>query len=130
MSNIALDRIVQWLRRPRVRTGVYAAIAVAAIIILSACSAHALSETGLLASITVTPMTTLTATSTRQMRAMGLDADGRIVNIAPRWSVVARGGTITTDGMFTAGAVSGVFGGTVVASADGISGRASITVTP
>jgi hypothetical protein len=129
MNNVALHRIVQWLRRPRVRTRAYAAIAVVAIIV-SACSAHALSETGLLASITMTPMTTLPATSTRQIRATGLDAAGRIVNIAPRWSVVARGGTITTDGMFTAGAVSGVFGGTVIASANGISGRASITVTP
>jgi hypothetical protein len=129
MNRTAIDRIVQWLRRPRVRTRVYAAIAVAAII-ASACSAHALSETGLLASITVTPSTTLSAASTRQMQAMGLDANGRIVNIAARWSVVARGGTITPDGMFTAGVVSGVFAGTVVASANGISGRASITVTP
>ena len=37
MNGITMDRIVQWLRRPRVRARVYAAIAVGAIA-LSACS--------------------------------------------------------------------------------------------
>jgi hypothetical protein len=35
--NSIMDRIVQWLRRPRVRTRVYAAIAVGAIV-ASSCS--------------------------------------------------------------------------------------------
>jgi hypothetical protein len=129
MMNVVMDRIARMWRRPRNRTRVYALIAVAAVV-ASACSVRAMSDTGLLASITVTPSTTLGATATRQMRATGLDVNGRIVNIAPTWSIVGGGGTINADGMFTAGAVGDVFQATVVASANGISGRASITVIP
>jgi len=129
MTNITMDGMVRALRRPRNRTRIWAAIAVAAVT-ASACSILAMSDTGLLASITVTPNATLAATSTRQMRATGLDVTGRMVNIVPTWSVAGSGGTITADGMFTAGAVSGVFDGAVVASVKGVSGRASITVTP
>ncbi len=129
MNSITMHRIVQWLRRPRVRTRLCAAIALAAVV-ASACSVHTMSDTDSLATIVVTPATTLATTSRRQMRAMGLDATNRIVNIAPRWSVVGNGGTITPDGVFTAGAIDGVFGDTVIATARGISGRASIKVTP
>jgi hypothetical protein len=126
MNNFVLDRIARALRRPRVRTRVYAAIAVAAVV-ASACSVYTMSETGLLASIAVTPNGSVDSASTRQMRAMGLDVNGRIVNIAPTWSVAGGGGTINTDGMFTSGA--GAAGTTVVASAHGISGRAFIAAT-
>jgi hypothetical protein len=129
MKSITMDRIARMWRRPRNRTRVYAVIAVAAVV-ASACSVRAMSETGLLASITVTPSTTLAPTSTRQMRATGLDVNGRFVNIAPTWSIVDGGGTISADGLFSAGAVTSVFRATVVASANGISGRASITVMP
>jgi hypothetical protein len=129
MWNIVMDRIARMWRRPRNRTRVYAVIAVAAVV-ASACSVRAMSDTGVLASITVTPTTTLGAAARRQMRATGLDVNGRIVNIAPTWAIVDGGGTISADGVFTASAVADVFQATVVASANGVSGRASITVMP
>jgi hypothetical protein len=129
MSRITMNRIVQWLCRPRVRTRLYAAFAVAAVV-ASACSVHTMSDTDLLSRIVVTPNAALAGTSRRQMRARGLDANGQIVNIVPRWSVVGNGGTITSDGIFTASAINGGVGDTVIASARGIVGRASIKVTP
>jgi hypothetical protein len=129
MNSIMLNRVVQWLRRPRVRTGIGAAIAVAAIV-ASACSVHTISDTDSLTTIVVTPTATLAATSRRQMRALGLDANGRIVNIVPRWSVAGSGGTITSDGIFTASEINAALDDTVIATARGISGRALIKVTP
>jgi hypothetical protein len=75
MNSIALDRIVQWLRRPRVRASVYAAVALAAIV-ASACAAHGRSsEIGSFASVTVTPATTPPAASDAipRRRACGID---------------------------------------------------------
>jgi hypothetical protein len=128
MFSRAMNRFVQRLRRPRVQTTVYAAIAVAAVI-ASACSFRAVSDADVLVRIVVTPNTTLAATTSRQMQAMGLDAHGRIVNIASTWSVVGNGGRITPEGVFTAGALAGGLGDTVIAWAGGISGRAAIRVT-
>ena len=129
MNSIMLNRIVQWLRRPRVRTRISAAIAVAAIV-ASACSVHTISDVDSLTTIVVTPTATLAATSRRQMRALGLEANGRIVNIVPRWSVAGSGGTVTSDGIFTASEINAALGDTVIATARGVSGRALITVTP
>jgi len=128
MNRITMNRIVQWLRRPRVRTRISAAIAVAAIV-ASACSVHTISDTDSLTTIVITPTATLAARS-RQMRAMGLDANGRIVNIVPRWSVAGSGGTITSDGIFTASEINAALDDTVIATARGISGRGLIKVTP
>jgi len=49
--------------------------------------------------------------------------------ITPAWSVVANGGTIDDYGRFTAGSTAGTFPHTVMATAGGISGSASVTVT-
>jgi hypothetical protein len=113
--------------RARITVGVYI---VAAAAIAAACDVHGVSAPGSLASITVTPSATIAASSTEQMTAVGLDADGRVVTIAPVWSVAASGGTISASGMFSAGGTAGVFTNTIVATVGSISGRASVTVTP
>jgi hypothetical protein len=95
---------------------------------------------GALATITVTPNpATMSISATQQFTAVGKDAAGNVVTIAPTWAVVAGGGAISGTGLFTAGAVSGTYTNTVRASSGGISGFAtvveigaltSITVTP
>jgi hypothetical protein len=84
---------------------------------------------GPLATITVTPNpVTLPITGTLQYTAVGKDAGGNVVAIAPTWSVAASGGTITSSGLFTAGTVLGTFANTVTATVGGIAGTASVTV--
>jgi hypothetical protein len=104
--------------------------AVIVVAALAACDVHGVNEPGTLASITVTPNATLAATATQQMVAVGHDADGRVVEISPSWSVVASGGTVSAAGIFTAGATTGVFANTVRATVGGIFGTATMTVTP
>ncbi len=86
---------------------------------------------GPLATITVTPNpASVPANSTQQFTAVGRDAAGTVVVIAPTWSVVNGGGSITpVFGLFTAGAVAGTFTNTVKATSGAISGTATVTVT-
>jgi len=86
--------------------------------------------TGALATITVTPNpVTLPISATQQFTAVGRDAGGNVVALAPTWSVAAGGGTITGAGLFTAGTTPGTFTNTVVATSGSITGSASVTVT-
>ena len=87
---------------------------------------------GPLASITVTPNpATLAVGATTTFTAVGKDAQGNVTPITPTWTVVAGGGSIdAASGLFTAGTVSGTFTNTVSASSGGITGFATVTVTP
>jgi subtilisin family serine protease len=86
---------------------------------------------GPLAAITVSPNPASVAVqATRQFTATGRDAYGNTVPIAPAWSVVAGGGTIDGNGLFTAGTVAGTYTNTVAASSGGVTGTATVTVTP
>jgi hypothetical protein len=86
--------------------------------------------TGALASITVTPdPATLPINGTQQYTAVGRDAGGNVVAIAPTWSVVAGGGAITSAGLFTAGTVPGTYTNTVQATSGSIAGHATVVVT-
>ena len=81
------------------------------------------------ATITVTPSpAALTINGTQQFVAVGKDANGTVVAITPTWSVVAGGGTITSTGLFTAGATVGTFTNTVVATSGTISGSATVPI--
>src|SRR5436305_6657224 len=115
--------------RRAVRFGIHT-LAAATIVLAAACDVHKLSGPGTLARIDVSPNATLAAGTAQQMIALGYDAEGRQVSISPTWSVVANGGTINSSGVFSAGLVAGSFANTVLATVGGISGRASITVTP
>jgi len=86
---------------------------------------------GALATITVTPNpASLAPNATQQFTAVGRDASNNVVPITPVWSVTAGGGTIdASTGLFTAGAVSGVFPNTVRATSGTIFGTATVNVT-
>jgi hypothetical protein len=86
---------------------------------------------GPLATITVTPNPqTLAINGTQQFTAVGTDAGGNVLVIAPTWSVVAGGGAIDVNGLFTAGTAPGTFTNTVQATSGAITGTATVTVTP
>ena len=85
---------------------------------------------GALATITVTPNpVVMPLNATQQLTAVGRDASNNVVAITPAWSVVASGGSINTNGLFTAGAVAGTFTNTVRATSGAISGTATVTVS-
>jgi Ice-binding-like len=106
------------------------AIAVSlATVLFAACDVHTPSAPGSVFSIAVTPNVTLGINATQQFVAVGKDAEGRVVDISPVWSVVAGGGAIDNAGMFTAGLVAGTFTNTVQATDRGVSGFASVIVT-
>ena len=84
-------------------------------------------------SVTVAPpsATLITGRSTQQFTATVLDTHGQpIANPAVVWSVVNGGGTISQTGLFTAGGTTGTFTNTVVATINGLSASASVTITP
>lgn len=83
-----------------------------------------------LASIEVTPNANVTVNGTQQFTAVGRDTKGDLFEITPTWAVVANGGTINGNGLFTAGDVAGQYPQTVRATSDGISGLATVVVTP
>ena len=83
-----------------------------------------------LATITVTPNPAIvTSGATQQFTAVGKDAFGNTVTITPTWSVVAGGGAIDGNGLFTAGTVAGTYTNTVTATSNGVTGTATVTVT-
>jgi len=84
---------------------------------------------GSLATVGVAPSPdTIRASGTQQFTAVGRDAAGNVVPITPAWSVAAGGGTISSSGMFTAGAAPGTYANTVRATSGGMSGSATVTV--
>lgn len=113
-------------------TARFAAGAVIAGLFVAACSKSSPSSpsnAGPLATITLTPATvTLPAGAPQQFTAVGKDANGNVVAIAPTWSVVANGGIVNSTGMFTAGSTGGTFANTVKATSGAISATASVTV--
>jgi len=129
MKSSMHSRILRALSPPGLGTRLAVAVAFAGLV--SACDVHSPAAPGTLASITVTPDVTLAINSTQQFVAVGRDAEGAVVSIAPDWLIVgAGGGTINgSSGMYTAGTVPGAYPGTVQASIGGISGTASVVVT-
>ena len=83
------------------------------------------------ATITVTPNPASVLINTnQQFIAVGRDATGTVIGIAPVWSVVNGGGAINaSSGAFTAGATAGSFANTVQATSGGVSGTATVIVT-
>jgi hypothetical protein len=85
---------------------------------------------GVVSTITVTPNPDTTATNgTQQFTAVGRDAGNNIVAITPTWSVVASGGTIDANGLFTAGGIAATFSNTVRATNGSVFGSATVVVT-
>lgn len=92
---------------------------------------YATASTAATASVKVTPSTTTLLTGSSQLfTAQAFDSFGnQIPNISPEWSVVAGGGTISKEGVFTAGSTTRVFTNTVAANVNGTTGYASVTIT-
>lgn len=88
-------------------------------------------STNSVASVRVTPSTTTLLTGSSQLfSAQAFDSFGnQISSSTPEWSVIAGGGTISIDGVFTAGSTTKVFENTVAATLNGVTGYASVTVT-
>jgi len=122
------NRTSRALSPPSLMAGL-AIVVTLATVVFAACDIHTPSAPGSVFSITVTPNVTLAINATQQFIAVGKDADGRVVDIVPVWSIVASGGTIDNAGMFTAGGVIGTFANTVKATDRGVSGFASVVVT-
>ncbi len=87
---------------------------------------------GPLATIVVLPNpATMSIGATHTFVAVGRDAAGNIVAVTPTWSVVNGGGSINAStGLFDAGMVAATFENTIQASSGGITGTATVIVTP
>lgn len=92
---------------------------------------YASAGTASAASIKVTPGSTVLLTNnSQQFAAEVFDSYGnKLSNATPVWSVVAGGGSISQDGLFTAGSATKVFRDTIQASVNGVVGNATVTVT-
>ena len=90
---------------------------------------------GALHHVTVTPASAvIVAGGTQQFAAQAYDSNNvAITGLTYTWATVAGGGTVSTAGLFTAGATAGSFANTVQASttqgATTVIGNATVTVT-
>ena len=96
----------------------------------TACGNRDVSSPNSLANIVVSPNPqTLAPGATAQLTATGTDGAGNPISITPTWSVVNSGGSVdASSGLFTAGATTGTFSGSVKASSGGKFGVATIIV--
>ena len=79
--------------------------------------------------VITSPSGTTPVAGTIQFSATVTDADGHPITVTPTWSIVNGGGTITADGLFTAGNSAGIFENTVVATVGSVSSASTVTVT-
>jgi sugar lactone lactonase YvrE len=87
--------------------------------------------TAAVSSVKVTPSsTTLLTGSSQYFTVTAFDSYGnQVTGFTPDWNVVAGGGTITDDGIFTAGSQTSTFTDTVQATVNGVSNYATVSVT-
>lgn len=98
--------------------------------LVASCDVHRLSDPGTIASFAISDDATLPVTATHQFTVSGRDFSGVTVAVTPSWSVIGGGGTISNDGLFTAGTVAAGFPNTVVATVGDRADTASVVVTP
>jgi hypothetical protein len=105
------------------------AMLVLAGVLSTGCDVHGTSGPGSLSTLVVAPNPqTLVVNASQQFTATGRDFSGAAVTVAPVWTVVAGGGSITSSGMFTAGSTPGTYATTVKATLDGITSSATVIV--
>lgn len=102
-----------------------------AVLVFAACdNVHSPAESGSLHTLSVEPdSATMPINGSADFTAVGRDADGVELEITPTWSIVEGGGSIDSEGLFTASTTPGTFSQTVQASANGRTATASVTVT-
>jgi hypothetical protein len=122
-----LESPVRRYHRSAIRSWLIAAVSISSIFI-GACHGDAPVRPPVLATITVAPDPTMSIGESRQFTATGADASGSSFTLTPFWDVVAGGGAVTVDGVFTAGTVAGTFVQTVRATSAGISGFSTVIV--
>jgi hypothetical protein len=67
---------------------------------------------------------------TVQFTASGVDGAGNSVPVTATWSILRGGGTLSAEGLFTAGHVPGTWLNTVQATASGLGATATVVTTP
>jgi hypothetical protein len=72
--------------------------------------------------------TTIFAGATIHFMAIGKDAGGNDVPLDPSWIMSAGPGTLTSEGVFTAGNTAGTFPNLVRATSGSVSGAATVTI--
>ncbi len=83
------------------------------------------------ATLTITPATTtLSIAGTQQYTVVVKDVGGNVIPGTPIWTAQVGVGTISASGLFSAGNVAGTFPTAITASLAGLSGTASVTITP
>ena len=94
-------------------------------------SASLVIKAGALHHLTLTPLSaTLKPSASVAFSVKGFDAKNNSVTITPTWKVINGGGSITAQGIFVAGSMSGTYNKTVVVTASGLSAAASVVVQP
>lgn len=97
------------------------------VVLVAGCGGD-LEESAGVASLSVSPTSvTVGINQTELFRATAKNSLGNIVSINPSWSVSGGIGSISSTGLFTAGAISGE--GTVVARYGSLSATAQVTIT-
>ena len=97
---------------------------------LAACGSDNTTAPAGLATITITPANpSVAAGNTQQFTAVGKDANGNVISIDPTWSLSSVDGTISGDGLFTAGTTMGNFPNAISAKVGNITGSTSVTIT-
>ena len=115
----------------RTRFAKIATVMATAGLLTAACDVHGPSDPGDLTTISVAPNPVIMQINgAQQFSATGTDFAGVAVTFTPTWSVVSGGGTISADGLFTAGGTPGTFTSTVSATSDGLTANATVLVTP
>jgi hypothetical protein len=123
-----LENSVRRYHRSATRSWLATAVAILSIFSV-ACQGDAAVAPPVLVSIVVAPNPTMAIGASQQFTAIGMDASGNAITIHAVWDVVASGGSVTGDGIFTAGTVAGTFRQTVRATSGGISGFSTVIVS-
>lgn len=106
------------------KIGAYFVILISSLVLLSSCGDL---ETAL-SSLAVSPSSsTVGISQSKTFTIVAYDSNGLVTSASPSWSVTGGIGSISSNGLFTAGSSTGT--GTVVASSGGVSGSAAITIT-
>jgi hypothetical protein len=112
------------------RTVLMSTIGAALLAALAACGSDKATAPPGLATITVTPSNpSVAAGGTQQFTAVGKDGDGNVVEISPTWSLKSVEGSISGDGVFTAGSTTGTFPNAIAAKVGNVTGTASVIIT-
>jgi len=130
MNSFMSSRIIQAVTSRARLAGAIVAVAFTMLFVAS-CDVHRLNNPGTAQSISISPNPqTLAVNGKQQFAAVVSDFSGAAITATPVWSVVSGGGTITSDGLFTAGTTPNTFTNTVQATSGNLTANATVIVIP